>query len=56
MGPVFFDAFSWNESIVSIYPGTCLSSILVVEPSERRTFPMKTSIYSLLYTCIDIVF
>ena len=54
MGPVFFDTFSWNESIVSIYPGTCLSSILVVEPSERRTFPMKTSIYTACYILVSI--
>ena len=30
----------WDDCI----PGTCLSSILVVEPSKTRSFPIKTRV------------
>ena len=53
-----------DQCIIRMYiyiPGTCLSSILVVEPSKTRSFPSKQGpfgfqvhIYIYIYICIYI--
>ena len=34
----------WLIQVFYLFPGTCLSSILVVEPSKTRSCPIKTSV------------
>ncbi len=45
----FFGVLETSQPSTWIYiyiyiPGTCLSSILVVEPSKTRSFPIKTRV------------